>query len=126
MNKSYSRIMLKIIIFIFFSPMFLVQTDIEKKNGLTEKIKQGIRSGKMAYRLTEPEEVISILGLPEEDSTRKDGGMLLKELRYPGILMIFGKWIQVVKQAEKQNILVVTCDQSLLKYGLFMIDGEMD
>ena len=91
MNKSYTRLMLKTIIFIFLLSMIHVQAETEKENNLAEKIKQGIRSGKMAYRLTEPEEVIRILGLPEEDSTRKEGGMLVKELKYPGILMIFGK-----------------------------------
>ncbi len=85
------KIMLKTVIFIFLFSIILGRAEIEKENDLAEIIKQGISSGKIAYRLTEPEEVIGILGQPETDSTRKEGGMLIKELRYPGILMIFGK-----------------------------------
>ena len=93
MNNSHTRILLKTIIFIFlflFS-IILGRAEIEKENELAEKIKQGIHAGKIAYRLTEPEEVIDILGQPDADATRKEGGMLVKELRYPGIVMFFWK-----------------------------------
>lgn len=58
---------------------------------LLNRIKIGIKSGKIAYKLTEPEEIKSLLGNPQEESERKSGGMQILELKYPDLLIQFGK-----------------------------------
>lgn len=58
---------------------------------LITRIKNGIKSGTIAYKLTEPEEIKSLLGNPQEESEKKSGGMQILELKYPDLLIQFGK-----------------------------------
>jgi len=55
------------------------------------RIKQGISEGKICYKLAEPEDVKALIGAPQEESQSQDGGMLLLELKYPNITILFGK-----------------------------------
>jgi len=79
-------------IFYFFIILFLI-THAEGKNNsdLLKKIKNGIDSGRIAYKLTEPEEIKTLLGAPQKENERKSGGMLMLELEYPDISILFGK-----------------------------------
>lgn len=55
------------------------------------KIKNGLASGEIAYRLTEPAEIKSLLGAPQAEKEARDGGMLVLEYTYPRASIIFGK-----------------------------------
>lgn len=63
----------------------------QDREALIFKIKQGIDSGKIAYKLTEPEEIFDLLGSPQNRKESRDGGMLLLEIQYNQISILFGK-----------------------------------
>ena len=72
--------------------VFLINSaNSDNDEDLLTRIKNGLRSGKIAYRLSEPEEIKSLLGNPQEESERKSGGMQILELKYPDLLIQFGK-----------------------------------
>lgn len=76
----------------FFIILFLViYAEGENKSDLLKKIKNGIDSGRIAYKLTEPEEIKTLLGAPQKETERKSGGMLMLELKYPNMSILFGK-----------------------------------
>jgi len=58
---------------------------------LIAKIKKGIKSGKIVYKLTEPDEIKALLGAPQKESESKSGGMQILEFKYPDLLIKFGK-----------------------------------
>jgi serine protease AprX len=58
---------------------------------LISRIKEGIKSGKIAYKLTTPEEMISFLGEPTKQQEDKEGGMQMLGFEYPDIQMAFWK-----------------------------------
>jgi serine protease AprX len=55
------------------------------------KIKEGIKSGRIAYKLTEPEEIKALLGIPQKEEEKRDGGMQILEFTYPDIKIAFWK-----------------------------------
>lgn len=63
----------------------------KNRSDLLKKIKNGIDSGRIAYKLTEPEQIKTLLGVPQKETERKSGGMLMLELEYPNMSIIFGK-----------------------------------
>lgn len=76
----------------FFIILFLViYAEGKNKSDLLTKIKNGIDTGRIAYKLTEPEEVKTLLGAPQTETERKSGGMLVLELEYPDMSIVFGK-----------------------------------
>jgi serine protease AprX len=79
-------------IFYFLIVLFLIiPAESNNKSDLLKKIKNGIDSGKIAYKLTEPEEIKTLLGAPQGKDERKSGGMLVLELKYPDMSVLFGK-----------------------------------
>jgi serine protease AprX len=58
---------------------------------LFTKIQDGLRSGIIAYRLTEPEEVKALLGEPSQQQEGKDGGMQMLGYEYPDLQIVFWK-----------------------------------
>ena len=48
-------------------------------------------AGQILYRLTEPGEIISLLGTPRNKTARKDGGMDIMVLEYAGVNLTFGR-----------------------------------
>lgn len=80
------------LIFDFFIILFLIiYAEGENKSDLLTKIKNGIDSGKIAYKLTEPEEIKTLLGSPKTETERKSGGSLVLEFEYPDMSILFGK-----------------------------------
>ncbi|WP_457565726.1 hypothetical protein [Caldithrix abyssi] len=63
-----------------------------KEENAVDKIETAIQSGLFTYKLTEPHEVQSVLGLPLREHWRKDGGRDLLELIYPAMTFTFGKY----------------------------------
>ena len=79
-------------IFILFCILCLIiQLNADDTEELFQRIKKGIESGKIAYKLTTPEEMISILGNPTKRKEDKDGGMQMLGFEYPDIQMAFWK-----------------------------------
>ena len=78
---------------VVFSAIVLIfgpaRADAQKKN--VDIVKDAIQAGTIVYRLTEPDEIKALLGAPERDSTRPDGGMQVLEWSYPGLKFQFAK-----------------------------------
>ena len=55
-------------------------------------IKNAIKSGIITYKLTVPQEVMRILGAPQREIRRRDGGMDVLEFHYPDVQFTFGKF----------------------------------
>jgi serine protease AprX len=63
----------------------------QDSDDLIVKIKEGLKSGKIAYKLTEPEEIKAMLGEPLKQNEGKDGGMLMLGYEYQDIQIAFWK-----------------------------------
>jgi hypothetical protein len=73
------------------SVLLLGSTTAGENEDLIAKIKNGLKSGEIAYKLTTPDEMISILGEPLKRQEDRDGGMQMLGLEYPDIRMAFWK-----------------------------------
>jgi hypothetical protein len=56
-----------------------------------EKARQAADAGQLAYRLTTPEELKTVLGPPASEKREQDGGMEMLALRYAGLTARFGR-----------------------------------
>jgi serine protease AprX len=56
-----------------------------------EKARQAAQEGKIAYKLTTPEELKELLGPPADEKKNQDGGMELLTLQYPDLTARFGR-----------------------------------
>jgi len=64
---------------------------ISNNDDLIAKIKNGLKSGKIAYKLTEPDEIRALIGEPLKQQERKDGGMQMLGYEYPDLQIVFWK-----------------------------------
>jgi serine protease AprX len=85
-NNHIKSFFILFCIFCLFIP--LKSNDTED---LILKIKEGIKSGKIAYKLTEPEEIKALLGEPLKQQEGKDGGMQMLGYEYPDLQIAFWK-----------------------------------
>ncbi|MEJ2704930.1 MAG: hypothetical protein P8Z79_21030, partial [Sedimentisphaerales bacterium] len=60
----------------------------------SEIVRRAAAEGKLAYKLTTPEEIKELLGPGAEETNQKDGGMEILDLRYPEIRAKFGRMRQ--------------------------------
>jgi len=72
-----------------FVPLLLSSSSPQSR--IADLVRKGIEEGRIVYRLTEPDEVKSLLGAPIKESTRPDGGMQILEWQYEGAAFMFGK-----------------------------------
>jgi hypothetical protein len=56
---------------------------------LWTKIQNGLRSGLIAYKLTDPEEIKALLGEPSKQQEGQDGGMQMLGYEYPDLQIVF-------------------------------------
>ncbi len=86
-----------ILFLILFSIKPLLFGQVSKSNSNSElefKLKNAAESGKIQYKLTEPDEIKELLGKPQKESVKRDGGLDILEYVYPDVKIIFGKqWI---------------------------------
>jgi hypothetical protein len=54
-------------------------------------VRSAVAEGKIALKLTEPNELIALLGKPAEEKTENDGGMQILDLAWPGVSAMFGR-----------------------------------
>jgi len=55
------------------------------------KLQTAIKTGDIRYKLTESEEIKKLLGKPQQESIRKDGGLDILEIEYPDSKIVFEK-----------------------------------
>jgi subtilisin family serine protease len=67
------------------------ESNLDQKTDLIIKLQDAVKSGDIRYKLTEPKEIKVLLGNPQQERTRKDGGMDILEISYPKIEIILGK-----------------------------------
>jgi len=75
--------------FLFSTPKVIPAA--KESNQLT-KLRQAVQAGEIRYRLTEPEEITSILGEPIKKVLKKDGGYDVLEISYPDVYISFAKY----------------------------------
>jgi hypothetical protein len=85
------HIQVKIFLVLFCIFSFMVSLKANVNQDLISKIKEGIKSGRIAYKLTTPEEITVFLGEPSKRQEGKDGGMQMLGFEYPDIQMAFWK-----------------------------------
>lgn len=85
-----SRIAQAILVIFCLSIPVINEAYIDQHN-LLARIKEGIRSEKIAFMLTEPDEIKAMLGEPKKETERKSGGMQILDWEYQDLKITFGK-----------------------------------
>jgi len=80
-------------ILILCSPIisFCAETDKPAKSSPSDITLSAVADGKIAYKLTTPDELKALLGPTENEAVRNDGGMEILELKYPDVQATFGR-----------------------------------
>jgi len=65
--------------------------DKPAKSSPADIARQAAADGKIAYKLTTPDELKNLLGPAENEAARNDGGMEIVELKYSDIQVMFGR-----------------------------------
>jgi serine protease AprX len=81
------------LIIISCSPVISIcaESDTPAKSSPADIVRQAVADGKIAYRLTTPDELKALLGSAENQTVRNSGGMEILELKYPDIQVVFGR-----------------------------------
>ena len=58
--------------------------------GRYDAVRKAARDGQLLYLLTEPSDVLQLLGRPDEEKSDRDGGMHMRHLRYGDMEFVFG------------------------------------
>jgi len=70
---------------------FCAETDKPAKSSPADIALSAVADGKIAYKLTTPDELKALLGTAEKEAVRNDGGMEILELKYPDVQATFGR-----------------------------------
>jgi serine protease AprX len=96
--NSYNIVKMQIhittaLIFILCFPVisFCAEGNVPTKSSPADIVRQAAADGKIAYKLTTPDELKALLGPAENQTVRNNGGMEILELKYPDIQVIFGR-----------------------------------
>jgi hypothetical protein len=87
--EKYNKAKAILVIFCLSIPILTV-ANINQDNVMI-KIKEGIQSEEIAFKLTEPEEIMALFEEPQKKTERTSGGMLVLEWDYPDLHIVFGK-----------------------------------
>ncbi len=68
-----------------------VFAETETKSSLAEIVRHAATEGKLAYKLSTPEELKALLGTASKETKKNDGGMEILDISYPGISARFGR-----------------------------------
>lgn len=82
--------------------------------GPASVIKKAVTEGVVTYRLTEPAEIIALLGKPEIEKEHADGGMIVHEMIYRGLAAVFAKY---KGQDSPFTLVEISADGQLLDIG---------
>ena len=91
MRVSYDHQNGKFLLVVFCAVFFVGSLISTNKKDLITKIRIHIESGKIAFKLTVPEEIKAVLGEPLDQEEGKDGGMQMLKFEYPDIEFVFWK-----------------------------------
>jgi len=83
---SYQKALVAIL-FVVLSPKVYAKQPAGSKSRPADTVRQAAAEGKLAYRLTTPEEVKLLLGRPDRQAERDEGDLLV--LEYPGVEVKF-------------------------------------
>ena len=82
----------KVAFLILLTTLFVsVNAEAASKPSTAEIARSVAADGKLAYKLTTPEEFRALLGPAENEKTTKDGGMDILDVSYPGLNARFGR-----------------------------------
>jgi hypothetical protein len=81
----------KILSTLIFFPILLFLCEAGGTEDLIARIREGIKTGEIVYKLTTTEEMISLLGEPLKKEEDTSGGMQMLGWEYPDIQMAFWK-----------------------------------
>ena len=77
---------------LFFSTISVcAAADTTAKSSPADIVRRAVAEGKLAYKLTTPEELKALLGPAENETVRNDGGMEIVELKYSDVQVMFGR-----------------------------------
>jgi hypothetical protein len=65
---------------------------VPQENNQLTQLRKAVEAGHIHYRLTEPKEIIDILGEPIKKVVRKSGGIDVLEISYPDVSITFYKF----------------------------------
>jgi len=82
------------------------------ENNQLTKLREAVQSGDIRYRLTEPKEIIDLLGEPIKKVVTKDGGYDVLEISYPDVSILFGK-VRSDKQAPFTILNLIIKDKKI-------------
>ena len=77
---------------LFFSTISVcAAADTPTKSNPADIVRRAVTEGKLAYKLTTPDEFKALLGPAANEAARNDGGMEILELKYSDIQVMFGR-----------------------------------
>lgn len=79
------------VLFLTLTASCVLGSSSEGAGDLAERLTKAVEAGRIAYKLTSPDELIAILGEPQSRREEADGGMCGLDLDYPEIRVLFGK-----------------------------------
>ena len=90
-TRTFKRIICEtvLVIALLLSPFVYAETEAAMKSNPGEIARRAAAQGKLAYKLTTPEELKALLGSAEMETQKGDGGMEILDLRYPGVSVRF-------------------------------------
>ena len=90
--KMQTHTTIALILILCFSIIaFCTEGNVPTKSSPADIVRQAVADGKIAYKLTTPDELKALLGPAENQTLRNSGGMEILELKYPDIQLIFGR-----------------------------------
>jgi serine protease AprX len=90
-RRSYQVTTIAATLFVFVMTCISVESNTNAKPSHADIIRDAAAQGKLAFKLTEPNEIKSLLGAPATENIRDGGGMEILTIGYPGIEAIFGR-----------------------------------
>ncbi len=87
-TKTFKRIYFVVILFL---ALFTISVVGDAQSSVAEIARRAAGEGKLAYKLTTPKELKTLLGPAEKETHKNDGGMELLDLNYPGVSVRFGR-----------------------------------
>lgn len=104
-QKLYRLAVISIVVLCLFTTSFCTESTKSAEPSLADTIRQAAAEGKLAYKLTTPDDFKAIAGQPTREWTEEDDEIIMME--YPGIqVRFFGK----PELNTPHTVLYVTCE----------------
>lgn len=92
MRKQFLTVYLVLLCWGLHAGNCFAEPNSTSKPSPADIIHQATKSGKIAEKLTDPDEIKEILGEPLSQTTRRDGGMELLNMSFPGVEITFSRF----------------------------------